>query len=322
MRKARKAGAILATTGIAVFGAVAGMGGAANAAQNQAMSSCSLDNGALASATVLATCDAGTSSIGNPTGITVSVDPTFFTVLLGNTVINQLLGGQLSANVTYSLSCSVDGGTVTSTSDTGFTVTSADNATHVIDLQDAVGSPGPKKCTLADLKVTSPVSADVLSQANLLGLQFALGVKATGDNGIPGAIYTTASADSQGAIPAICADDPANGNAGTEIQVFTCVGDLAQRWLHVSTNQFVHNGDCLDEQGGTVLLTGCVANPGTANSQVWNTKAEGHGYSELINTGTGQCLTAAKPTDGSAVTLAACTGAHGQLWKVPAVTPK
>lgn len=322
MRKARKVGAILATTGVAVFGAVTAMGGVANAATNRTMDSCTQDNGQLASGALLAECKAGTSSVGNPTGITVSVDPTFFTVLLGNTAINQALGGVLSAQVTYTLSCSVNGGTVTSTNDTGFTVTSAATATHVIDLQSAVGSPGPKSCTLADLTVTSPVSGSILSQANALGLQFSLGVKATADTGIPGTIYTTAPADKQGAIPAICADDPGNANAGAEIDVFTCMGDLAQRWLQVSTNQFVHNGDCLDEQGGTVMITGCVANPGTSNSQVWSTRAEGHGYSELVNTGTGQCLTAAKPKDGSAVTLTDCTGASDQLWKVPAVTPK
>lgn len=325
MRNSRKAAAAVVTVAaasLAAFGVMTATGGPAGAATNQAMSSCNLSGSELASASVGAQCTAGSSTILNPTGMTITVDPSFFTVLLGNTTINTLLGGALSANVSYSLTCMVNGSSVTSTTDTGFTVTSASSNTHKINLQSAVGSPAPNQCALSNLKVSSLVSATILQEAaTTLGLSFTFGVSATGDTGIPGAIFNQAAADSGGAIPAICADDTGNGNANTVVQAFSCETDLADEWLQVSTHQFVHNGDCLTGVGGIAQIAACTANPGSSNVQVWKSVVQSSGYVELVNSANGKCLTAPSDKDGTALTLATCTGSAMQLWKVPGVTP-
>jgi hypothetical protein len=322
MHKFRKVAATLAAAGLTAFGAVAATGGAASAATGLPLSQCSVQSASLVSAAALtATCTAGTSTIYNPTSLTFTVDPSFFTVLLGNSIINGLLGGVLSAHVTYHLTCLVDGSQVTSTNDTGFTVSSAAHNTHTVDLQSAVGSPNPNSCTVSNLTVSSALAANVLGEIHLLGLNFTFGVSEAGDNGVPGAIFSESTPNSHGAIPALCADDTGNGNHGTTIQSYTCESDLADQWLQTAANQFTHNGDCLDNVGGIAKLSSCVANPGSTNSQVWSTVNEGHGLVELVNTANSDCLTDATPTDGSALTVASCTGAQDQLWKVPAVTP-
>ena len=319
MRKIIKTAAACAAAGLAAFGAVAGSGGFA-AAATVPMTSCSVSSSVLTGVVGGAACTAGTTTIANPTGIKITVDPSFFTTLLGNGIINDLLGGVLSAQVTYQLTCQVNGKSVTSTKYTGFTVTSAGTNSQTINMQQAVGSPAPNQCTLANLTVSSLISAEVLKEASLLSLKFTFGVSATGDNGVPGPMYFMTAKNKAGAVPTICADDTRDGNAGTVIQAYTCVNDANQKWLQVSTHQFVHNGVCLSDVGGRAKLGGCDANPGRINGQVWQTVPKS-GLAELVNTGNGQCLTAVKPTDDTPLTITRCTGARTQLWKVQGVTP-
>jgi hypothetical protein len=319
VRKIIKSAAACAAAGLAAFGALAGSGGVA-AAATVPMTSCSATGAALVGLSAGATCTAGTTTIANPTGIKITVNPSFFTVLLGNGIINDLLDGKLSATVTYQLTCQVNGKWVTSTKYTGFTVTSGKESAQTINLQQAVGSPAPNECVLANLTVSSAISAEILKEASLLSLNFTFGVSATGDNGVPGPMYFMAGKDKSGAIPTICADDTLNGNAGTVVQAYTCVNDQNQRWLQVSTHQFVHNGDCLSDVGGRAKLALCDANPGRKNGQVWQTVPKSS-LAELVNTGNGQCLTSPKPTDDTPLVIARCTGAKTQLWKVQGVTP-
>ncbi len=69
---------------------------------------------------------------------------------------------------------------------------------------------------------------------------------------MPGAVYANYPSDSGGAHAVVCADDTANGNAGTKIQAFQCLSDLARPLVQIGTGQLVHNGDCLtdDRQRG------------------------------------------------------------------------
>jgi Ricin-type beta-trefoil lectin domain len=319
VRKIFKTAAACTAVGFAAFGAAAGIGGVAGAA-TVAMTSCSTSGSALAGASASAKCTAGTTSISNPTGMKITVNPSFFTTLLGNSEINAVLKGALSAKVTYRLSCQVNGKSVTSTSYTGFTVTSASNNSQTINMQRAVGSPAPNQCTLANLTVSSPVSAALLTEASLLNLHYTFGVSSTGDNGVPGPMYFFTTKNKSGAVPTICADDTRDGNAGTAVQAYTCVNDPNQKWLQVSTHQFVHNGICLSDVGGKAKLAGCKTNPGRKNGQVWETVRKS-GLAELVNTGNGQCLTAPKAMNNIPLIIARCTGARTQLWKVQGVTP-
>ena len=320
MRKIIKTAAACAAAGLAAFGAVAGSAGIAGAATGVPMTSCTESSADLTGVSASARCTADTTTIANPTGMKITVNPSFFTTLLASTAMNELDGGNLSTKVTYQLSCQVNGRSVTSRSDTGFTATSAGNNSRTINLQQAVGSPAPNQCTLANLTVSSPISAALLNQASLLGLHFTFGVSATGDYGVPNPIYFRTTTNRAGAVPTICADDTRDGDSHTVIQAYTCVNDPNQKWVQVSTHQWVHNGLCMSDVGGKARLEGCHANPGKTNGQVWRTVARS-GLKELVNSGNGQCLTASKPRSDVPLIIARCTGATTQLWKVPPATP-
>ncbi len=320
VQKIIKTAAACAAVGLAAFGLAAGSGGVARAA-TATMTSCTEPISGLIGGSAVAMCTAGTATIANPTGMKVTVNPSFFTVLLGNSEINTLVHGALSARVTYQLTCQVNGRSVTSTRDTGFTVTSAKHNTHEINMQQAVGSPAPNQCVLANLTVSSAISAAFLNQAYLLGLRFTVGVSATGDNGVPGPMYFMTAKNQSGAVPTICADDTMNRNAGAVIQAYTCVNDPNQKWLQVTTHQFVHNGDCMADVGGKARLAGCVAKPKLSSGQVWETVRKPGRLAELVNTGNGRCLTASHPRNNTPLVITRCTGARTQLWKVQGVTP-
>ena len=123
---------------------------------------------------------------------------------------------------TWTLSCTVDGNQVNSPG--SFQVKSlSTSATDVIDLQSAVGSPDPSSCTVKNLRATSLASLTALP-LNLI----TIGVSASADTGVPGAVYANYPSDSAGAHAVVCADDTGNGNSGTNIQAYQCLSDLAR----------------------------------------------------------------------------------------------
>jgi len=309
MRKFRTAAATLAATGLAAFG-VASASGVAHAATNQAITTCSIGSSEI-NANVGPRCTASTGTIDNPTQVTVTVNPSFFSALSGLPIIGSLL----STNVTYTLACSVDGKVKTAAE--SYTATSSDSNTQVLNLQKEVGSPAPKWCQIRNLTASAPAAIVIPT-----GTTFTFGVTAIGNNGTPGEIWAQYPS-SGGAGSTICVDDTANGNAGTVVQAFQCENDLADGWILVPNGQVVHNGDCLTDSGGIVTLESCVSDPGPASSQVW----VGHGTpgiaGEVTNADGDGCLTApaSGKIDRSKITVEPCvSGTLGQSWKVPAVT--
>jgi hypothetical protein len=322
VRNIRKTAATLAATGIAALGAVAATGGVAGAVTNAALTGCSVGSGSLLSAGLTPSCSAGETTISNPTSFRVTVDPSFFTVLGGLT--NPLGGGalipNLGATVTWTLECSVDGGTVTKSGT--LNATAASNS-QTINLQSAVGSPSPNSCTFTNLSVTSSVSLNSTILGALGSNSFTFGVSATGDNGTPGAIWAGYPADADGAGATVCADVRDNGNHGAPVQSFRCESDLADQWIHVSTGQLVHNGDCLDSTAQGVVIDACQTNPASNSTQRWAPQ-NASGPGTLSNAASNKCLTA--PTsgtvDGKQLTVATCSASNiGQQWHLPGVTP-
>ena len=157
---------------------------------------------------------------------------------------------------TWTLSCTVDGNRVTSHGSYQIT-TLSQSASDVIDLQSAVGSPNPSSCTVnRSLTATSLASVTALT-LNLI----TIGANATADTGVPGAVYANYPSDSDGAHAVVCADDTDNGNAGTNMQAYQCLSDLADQWIQMGTGQFVHNGDCLTDTGSGVTIERCISEP-------------------------------------------------------------
>lgn len=306
MRNIRAAVATFAATGLAAFGAMAATGGVANAATNLSITGCSI-NSALLGVQVVPTCSAPTGTIYNPTQVTAVVDPSFLQAVLGH--------AGFGVKVSYDLACSVNGHTVNSPQQ--FEATNPHSNVQVVDLQHAVGSPEPNKCEVRHLKA-----------ASLLGLSvafhpvFSFGVNVIGNNGVPGAIWAQYPPSTSGAGSTVCADDTANGNAGSQIQAFQCEQDLADQWIQVD-KQLVHNGDCMTNVGGNVKLERCESGRHSAPSQTW--KVTGTPFrSGVITNAPGWCLSAPASgmVDGSQLSVQSC-GATGyvQEWKAPGNTP-
>ncbi len=82
------------------------------------------------------TCTSTDSTVLNPTSFTITADPSFFStisVLPGINTLLALLGQSLEEDITYTLSCSVNG--QTATFDGTFTATT-NNQSQTVNLQD------------------------------------------------------------------------------------------------------------------------------------------------------------------------------------------
>jgi hypothetical protein len=309
MRIFKQAATSMAAVGLLAFGAVAGSGGSAFAASAQPVTGCSATIGALAVG-LFPNCTAGTSTIASPTSITITLNTTSLGSLLN-------LIPRLGMKATWNLSCVVDGNAVNTTGT--FTVTSlSQSASDVINLQSAVGSPNPSSCTVSNLVATTTLSLTLQAILNLN--QITVGANATADTGVPGAVYANYPSDSDGAHAVVCADDTNNGNAGSNIQAYQCLSDLAQQWIRMGTGQFVHHGDCLTNTGSRVTIERCLASPSSSSGQVWSASSSGAG--QMSNADGNGCLTAPSSGTiaGAPLRMAACRGTVGQRWTVPNVT--
>jgi hypothetical protein len=306
----RKMAVTLTAAALAAFGVVAGSGGAAGAATDQSVTGCSVRSSDLA-VNAVPTCTATTSTVLNPTSFTITANPSFFSVL---GVLGDLLGQSLAENVSYTLSCSVNGSTAT---DKGSFQATSGSQSQVVNLQSVVGSPAPNSCMLSNLQATSLVTLN----STLLGLlgdkTFTFGVTATADTTTPGAMWQETAKNSAGAYAGICVDDAGNGNANAIAQVYQCNSDLAQSWVWTSSGQIVHNGDCLDLSGRNVIMNKCS----TAASQEWQINGVNGNFDTIVNHVSSQCLTASSPKDFTQLTVATCTGAASQKWTGPNKSP-
>jgi hypothetical protein len=319
MRKFAKLAAAVATSGLAVIGSVAASGGVANAATHQAAADCSTGQSGLLALNVFPTCSStdGSTAI-NPSSVTVTADPSFFSTigaLPGITALLTLLGQSLTENITYTLNCSVNG--TTATYNGSFSATNA-NQTQTVSMQTAVGSPQPNNCKLTDLSATSLVSLSTPLLILLGGTHFDMGVSATVNTGVSGAIYQNNGTTSKGAAASTCVDDANNGNAGSKVQAFGCNSDLAQYWIQSNGGNLVRNGVCLTQNGGNATLAKCS---GTNHAQVWDVHGTGGSFGTIVNESTNKCLTAGSPKNFSQITVSNCTGAANQRWAGPAKSP-
>ncbi|OIK07804.1 alpha-L-arabinofuranosidase [Streptomyces monashensis] len=118
-----------------------------------------------------------------------------------------------------------------------------------------------------------------------------------------------------------CLDVPgATTTAGTQVQLWDCIGSANQRWTATSSGQLtVYSGSsqmCLDAYGaGTASGTKAVIWSCTGGTnQQWKLNSDGSITSAL----SGLCLDAAGggTTDGTLVQLWNCTGAANQKWQL------
>jgi hypothetical protein len=121
-----------------------------------------------------------------------------------------------------------------------------------------------------------------------------------------------------------CVDD-ANGSSanGNKIQIWTCLGDAAQRWVYQPNGTIQINGKCLDVTNGSTLdgaaaslrLWPCLSNGGyPIPDEQWGIGPNG----ELINVNSSKCL--ADPGDntgnGTRLVQEDCYGRAGEVWQV------
>ena len=298
----KKAAVSTAVVGLLAFGAVASSGGSAFASPmpNGLITGCTSDSAIAVG--LQPNCTAIGGSVGSPTAVIIDLDTDQLAQL-----ISDQLGQGLSAS--WTLSCVVNGAAVnvpgtydvTSASQTPFTV---------IDLQTAVGSPEPNQCSVNDLTVetTLPLNA---SDGEELTSPFTAGVAALAATAVPGSIYQQEGSTSTGAKSALCADDTANGNAGSKIQGYQCLGDLADSFVQTSAGQLMHNGDCVTASGSSVVLAACTLG---ATNQEWSQSTAG---GQLTVNSSGLCLTAPSAKNGTQLTVASCGSGANQKWTIP-----
>jgi hypothetical protein len=310
MRFFKKAATSMAAVGLLAFGLVAGSGSSAFATTGNSVTGCDATLGALAIG-LFPNCTAGTSTINNPTSVTITVNTTSLGALLN---ILPLLGEK----ATWDLTCVVGGSAITVPG--SYTVNSGNpTASTTINLQNVFNSPEPTSCTISNLKVTTTLSLSILA----LGLNpITIGVNATANTAVPGAVYASYPKDSVGALSSVCADDTDNANAGSAVQAFQCLSDLADFWVQIGTGQFVHNGLCMTDTSGSVTLAQCIANPGDGSGQIWNPE-NSTGAGLLANADGNGCLIAPSSgtINGVPLRVGTChSGTLGQEWTVPPVT--
>jgi hypothetical protein len=306
--------------GFGGFGGPGGHGGHGPSVTQQSVTGCDLPEGLLVVG-LIPTCTAPDSTVKTPTSVTISADPAFFTDLSNNVVANLLqsvLGGPLGEHVTYTLDCVVDGQSVDYN---GHFDASVHHQSQVIDLQQAVGSPIPNSCTVEHLQATAliglksvvlQVLEPVLRRLGLGELSF--GVSATANTGVPGAIWAETGKNDAGVNADICVDDAANGNHGSNVQVYQCNSDLAQYWTQSENGQLVHNGDCINVRNGQVTLDSCNVH----SAEQWKVNGTHGQWGTIVNRSTGQCLTAASVANFSSLKVSGCTNDADQMFTAPA----
>jgi hypothetical protein len=140
-----------------------------------------------------------------------------------------------------------------------------------------------------------------------------------------GPASTTSSAPAAGSVRPIkgldgkCVDDKRNSSAnGAEIVIWTCSStDQAQNWKF-SSNELIHNGKCMNDQGnaglrGKVILYTCNG----ASNEKWNVLANGE--IQLQGHGGNLCLDDPRSStkNGTQLILYTCTDAANQKWSLP-----
>jgi hypothetical protein len=108
-----------------------------------------------------------------------------------------------------------------------------------------------------------------------------------------------------------CADVLHGATAnGTAIDISTCTGNAQQQITFAANGELQVLGKCITG-GGTAFLEPCSA----MSSQVWLRRANG----EYVVASSGHCLTDphGSASDGTRLTLTACTNAADQHWTLP-----
>jgi Ricin-type beta-trefoil lectin domain len=313
MRIFKKAAVSMTAFSLLALGAVVGVGGTALAATGPGglITGCAAQVNAVANG-FEPNCEAIGGSVDNPTAIAIYVD----TDDLGALIDDQPGQGM---DASWTLSCVVNGTPVNVPGT--YDVTSTSQVPYkIIDLQMAVGSPTPNRCSIEDLTVQTalPLSPTIVrsSTPRARALEgpagFTVGVAALATTTVPGAIYQAEGTTKAGAQAALCADDAGNGNAGSKIQSFQCLNDLADAFARTSSGQLVHNGDCVGLSGGKVILSACAAGE---KSQEWLQSAVG---ARVWNRSTGTCLTAPSVRAAVQLTVTSCGNGANQKWHLPA----
>jgi hypothetical protein len=307
MRIFKKAAVSMTAAGLLAFGAVSGGGGAALAStapvQYEVVTGCT-STVAAEEVGLQPDCAAISGTTQDPTAIYIYVD----TESLTTPKVSKEEAVQ-GMDASWTLSCVVNGAVVTTPGTFDVTAATVDPV-YAINLQHAVGSPEPNECAVEDMTVQTALPPDADAT-----YPYTVGVAAVANNATPGAVRQEEGMTGAGAHAVLCADDFNNGNNGTRIQGFECLGDRADSFVQTSTGQLVHNGDCVSlTAGGYAFLARCVAND---TLQQWTQSQAG---GTVVNMSTGTCLTAPSVKNGIQLTARSCGAAASQKWDIPAAT--
>jgi hypothetical protein len=243
------------------------------------------------------------------------------------------------ANSANGFHCPLDA-TITSPGSISITITpdtgaEAVNVSWTVTCTDSTGSQPSEGATdnaatpltipLAPLPPTADGTCTVVASATVVSA-VKVKIEFTGDvTYAPAGSTSTPTSPSSAPVHPIkgfdgkCVDDKGNSSANrTKIIIWTCSGtDQAENWKF-SSNEFIHNGKCLNDQGNggirsKVILYTCNG----ASNEKWLELANGE--LELQGHGGNLCLDdpRSSTTNGTQLILYTCKDSANQQWKLP-----
>jgi hypothetical protein len=163
---------------------------------------------------------------------------------------------------------------------------------------------------------TTP-NASILSHNTFIGLQNSGGNGAVRFRNIRVKANTPVRAGTLKGANNFCLDLPNGDPNGRLVRTWDCTANaVGQNWTMTGLGTVVVAGKCLDVDGGGTA-NGALVQVWTCNdfgSQQWLLRQDG----ELLNVGSGRCLTPVSGADGAGLQLLDCTvGRADQVWTTP-----
>jgi hypothetical protein len=207
----------------------------------------------------------------------------------------------------------------------GWTVTCADSTRSQPSAGATDNAATPLTIPLAPLPPTADGTCTVVASATVVSA-VKVKIEFTGEvTYAPAGSTSTPTSPSSAPVHPIkgfdgkCVSDKGNSSANrTKIIIWTCSGsDQAENWKF-SSNEFIHNGKCLNDQGNggirsKVILYTCNG----ASNEKWLELANGE--LKLQGHGGNLCLDdpRSSTTNGTQLILYTCKDAANQQWKLP-----
>jgi Ricin-type beta-trefoil lectin domain len=236
-----------------------------------------------------------TASISNPSDVSVS----------GTVDANEEIA------LTWTIACTDNTGTQQTTGGITGEVTTAAAVTQ--DLTPLPPTADGQCNVTANVSASSTTPAGFTADLNYTPSTSSTASASPGPSPVPASVHPIKGFDGK------CVDDNGNSSANrAKVQIWSCgANDLAENWKF-SSNELIHNGKCLNDQGnagsgGHVILYSCNG----GSNEKWSELANGE--LKLQAHGGALCLDdpRSSTTNGTQLIVYTCHDTANQKWSLP-----